>query len=422
MHFNFGLFSVFSRNLSVVAALSVFMWTLSSFEATARAGHKPACVAPGFWQAPGGGSGLRETDLLNDMAKRPVVMLGESHISAEHHRWQLHVLSALHGRNPNMVLGFESFPRTVQPVLDRWIRGELSEKEFLKQSRWDDVWRFDPKLYMPLFHFARMHRIPMRALNVERELVNRVSDNGWDSIPADDRLGITDPRPPSAAYRKTLEDVFAQHLDDDEQDKKALTEDEKKRLKGFIEVQLLWDRAMAQAIADVSTAGGDPLVVAIIGRGHLEYGYGVPHQLADLGIQKSAVLLPWDTGLPCDELQTDEGTPVAEAVFGVDAPKEPKKPYRPLLGVRIENGEAGDTKGVRIAKVLEGSVAEASGLQKDDLIISAADRPTKETPELVATIRRQAPGTWLPMVILRDGERQEIIAKFPAKPENHKHP
>ena len=54
--------------------------------------NSPPCVPVGDWKVPDDGSKISETQLLNDLHKRPVVMLGETHTSAEHHKWQLHVL------------------------------------------------------------------------------------------------------------------------------------------------------------------------------------------------------------------------------------------------------------------------------------------------------------------------------------------
>jgi uncharacterized iron-regulated protein len=380
-----------------------------------------ACVPAGQWQIPADDSQIKESRLLDSMAKRPVVLLGESHTSAEHHRWQLHVLSALYARNPNMVLGFEAFPRTMQPVLDRWSRGELSEKQFLELSKWNDVWGYDANIYMPLFHFARMHRLPMRALNVEQEFIRQISRDGWASITSDKRRGISDPAAPSKAYRESLESIFTMHgeKEDKKEGKSELIEEKKKRLKSFVEVQTTWDRAMAEALATVRTAGGEPLVVAIVGRGHVEYGYGISHQLADLGINNPAVLLPWDKELPCEEMKTGDGTPVADAVFGVDEPVQAAKPPSPMLGVQIENT---DGEGVKIVKVVKNSVAETTGLKKGDLIIQAAGLKISKTIELVTTIRKQAPGTWLPLGIKRDGKRMDMLAKFPAHTKTPKHP
>jgi uncharacterized iron-regulated protein len=377
----------------------------------------PTCVPVGHWKVPDDGSEISETDLLDDLQKRPVVMLGETHTSAEHHRWQLHLLSALYGRNQNLVIGFEAFPRTVQPILDRWTRGELGEDKFIELARWHEFWRYDPALYMPLFNFARMHRIPMRALNVEHSLIQKISRNGWASISTEQRRGVATPQPPSKGYTQSLKDIFAMHGNKYKQNA-VPSEADKKKLTNFIEAQTLWDRAMAEAITQARTAGGNPLVVAIVGRGHVEYSYGISHQLADLGIRNGAVLLPWDKGLSCDELKTSEGLPVAHAVFGVNKLPEPEKPHRPLLGVQIKAAAIG----VRIIKVANASIAASGGLQEDDLIIQAAGMKISKSKELVAIIRNQAPGTYLPLRILRDGKELNMIAKFPTLSENKSHP
>jgi len=396
----------------------VFLLWMTSIPTHSDAGtFPPTCVPVGHWHVPGDGSDITETRLLDDLQKRPVVMLGETHTSAEHHRWQLHMMSALYGRNPNMVIGFEAFPRSLQPILDRWTRGELSKDKFIELSRWNEVWRYDPALYMPLFDFARMHRIPMRALNVEHSLIREISRNGWASITLDQRRGITTPRPPSKGYTQSLTDIFAMHGNKDNEDA-APSDARKKKLASFIEVQTIWDRAMAEAIVQVRTAGGNPLVVAIVGRGHVAYGYGISHQLADLGISNGAVLLPWDKGLACAELRTSDGFPVAHAVFGVHERQEPKKPHRPLLGVQIKTA----ANGVSIINVVDGSAAESAGLQKDDLIIQAAGTKTSKSEELVTIIRRQAPGTWLPLRIVRNGKELDMIAKFPTLIKNKSHP
>jgi hypothetical protein len=52
---------------------------------------------------------------------RDVLLLGEQHDDADHHQWQLQVLAGLHALRPEMIIGFEMFPRRVQPVLDRWV-------------------------------------------------------------------------------------------------------------------------------------------------------------------------------------------------------------------------------------------------------------------------------------------------------------
>ncbi len=385
----------------------LFCMTIISSLSNAKENMAP-CVEVGHWRAPDDGSKVTEKILLDDLNKRPVIMLGETHTSAEHHMWQLHVLSALYWQNQNMVIGFESFNRTQQPILDRWTSGELSKEKFLELTRWDEVWGYDSELYMPLFHFARMHRIPMVALNVERSLLQKISRHGWEAIPKEQRRGISTPRPPSKSYTQSLTNTFALHNKFGTKNA-TLKKNDKNKLSNFIEAQTVWDRAMAEAIAQARSADGKPLVVAIVGSGHVKYGYGIPHQLANIGIINGAVLLPWDKELSCDDLKTSEGIPIANAIFGIDKTLEQKKPYRPLLGVQIKT--TGNE--LIITDVADGSVAKLAGLKEDDLIIQAAGKKISKPGELIAIINEQAPGTYLPLRIIRDGDEVAVIAKFP---------
>ncbi len=369
----------------------------------------------GSWFDPAKAAGVPHDRLIAAIAARPVVLLGETHTNPRHHRWQLHTVAALHGRNPNMVLGFEAFPRRVQPALDRWMRGDLSEQAFLDQTEWNQVWKFDSELYMELFRFARLYRIPMVALNVDRELVSRVRKEGWQSIPGDQRQGVDDPAPAGEDYLDYLLGVFAEHRKEMTRHMQTSPEPvarDDPEFRRFVEAQLIWDRAMAQVLAGVRDGGGEPLVVGIVGQGHLQYGYGIPRQLADLGIAGSAVLLPWDAGRPCGELAPPGGPAIAEAVFGLAADAVSAKPPKLLLGVMIEDGE----DGVRVMRVMKNSVAEASGLAEDDLIVEAAGRPIANTGDLIAVVGRQAPGTWLPLRLRRGEETLEMVAKFPSRP------
>ncbi len=364
--------------------------------------------APGHWLAPATGTSLTLPALLDTLAGRPAVLLGETHASAEDHRWQLHTLAALHGRSPGMVLGFEAFPRRLQPVLDRWVAGELDERSFLEQSEWDEVWGFPSSLYMPLFDFARMHRIPMVALNVERTLVARVGKEGWDGVPADIREGVGTPAPASPPYGAALARVFGEHRPS-AADRTAADDPAFRR---FVEAQITWDRAMAEAIAAGHRRPGKPQVVAIVGRGHAEYGYGIPHQLAALGVHGAAVLVTWQAGRDCAEFLADDGTAVADAVFGIASEEAETPPQGPRLGVRLGQAESG----VRIDEVAADSVAAAAGLKVGDIVREAAGRPVGRPGELAATIRRQPYGTWLPLKVERGGAILELIAKFPARP------
>lgn len=272
----------------------------------------PECVPRGAWVEPTaqGPKLLPTIEVLERATRASVVLLGEQHDSATHHRWQRETLEALHAIRPNMVIGLEMFPRRVQPVLDRWVAGELSATDFLVQVDWKNVWGFDDKLYAPLFEFSRARRVPMLALNVERALVREVGKVGFDAVPESTRAGITRPAAASTAYVDWLFEIFGRHRKPDPA-KPALTREDA-AFRRFVDAQQTWDRAMAQALAQAVGRADRPLVVGIMGSGHLQRGFGVPHQLRDLGVRDVANLIPWSRDDACADL-----TPgYADAVFG----------------------------------------------------------------------------------------------------------
>ncbi len=314
-------------------------------------------------------------------------------------------MAGLYARRPDMVLGFEMFSRDVQPVLDRWVAGELSEQEFLKASDWENTWHFDADLYLPLFHFARINRIPMLALNVNRELLMEVRNHGWASVPASRRDGITDPAPAQREYLQLLAASFISHRTPDHTASRDMKPEEKQAFQRFVEGQQLWDRAMAQSIADGIAGDARPLLVAMMGTGHMLRGFGVPHQLADLGVNKVHWLVPWDEQLDCADMRPG----YAHGVFGLAPFLEPE-PERPKLGVYLQVDEAG---AVQVARINPHSIAASLGLEAGDRIVEIAGLKVAQVSDIINAVQRMSPGAWLPFVVQRGEQRLEMVAKFP---------
>jgi uncharacterized iron-regulated protein len=346
-------------------------------------------------------------DIMTHAAQHDVVLLGEQHDVEDHHRWQLQVLSALHAQRPDMVIGFEMFPRRIQPVLDQWVAGSLTAQDFLKQTEWDKVWSFPPHLYMPLFEFARLNKVPMRALNVDSKLTRMVAEKGWENVPEEAREGIGRAAPALPDYLVLLREMYQLHpaKPDKRAGKKAATAEA--AFKRFVESQLTWDRAMAEALSLAVSQDGrknPTLVVGVMGSGHIRYGHGVPHQLSHLGVPKVASLLPVSLDGECRHLEPG----LATAVFTLpDKAKPPSEP--PRLGVALEDA----TQGVKISAVTAGSLAEKTGLSAGDRVVEIAGRPAGDSGEVVAIIRRQPPGTWLPLRVARGDSQIDLLVKFP---------
>jgi len=385
---------------SVVSHLIAWLCLLFGIFAT-MGGATAGCVDAGRWATPDdqGAVPASASHVLEAASDADFVLLGEAHDNTSHHLWQVQAMSMLLGVRNQLVIGMEMFPRRAQPVLDRWIAGELTELQLLQQTDWNRVWGYDAEYYLPILRFARLNRIPLVALNVDRTLISQTSASGWAGIAQEQREGIGNPASAPDAYRAFLRESFQQHREPDES-----------QFEHFVEAQLVWDRAFAEALAQAARVHPHALVIGVIGSGHLRYGYGVPHQLRSMGKQHIRVWLPTDAAVECKSLAN-----IADAVFAVDD-YERDPPAR--LGVYLEN----TNQGTEILDVQPGSVAADAGLVKGDRILTAAGVQIRDSTDVIAIVHRQPPGTWLPLTIVRDGKALDVVAKFPPLMPDRKQP
>lgn len=390
-------------NKKIVAALFGLFFLNNAFA-------ESQCVPIASWVDTKTKKQISAEDVIKKAVGKKVILLGEDHDSAEHHRWQLSMIAQAYAMNPKMAIGFEMFPRAVQPILDDWVAGELSESELLKKTKWNQVWNYNPAYYMPMFHFARMNRIPMYALNIPREYISEVAENGWDALSDNTKEMIGKPAPATADYRAMMSEIYIQHQPQGGEYSMENIANAEPEVSYFIQGQLAWDRAMAGAIETALKREDVSMFVGVMGAGHIIPEMGVPYQLSSLGIRSSISLMPWDDTMPCEEFENE----IAHYVFGVDkldphGTQGPKNKAR--LGVYLEVAESG----VQISKVVEGSIAEAAGLKKDDIIIEIAGKPASEVSDVVWAVRSMPPGAWLPIKVLRVKKKIQMVAKFPAQ-------
>jgi len=284
--------------------ITVFLFALVGALGSLQS-YASQCVPEGQWLLPRTGHILNQHEFTDQLPRQGVVLLGEHHANAAHHKWQLEIIKSLHQNQPNMALGLEMFPRRIQPILDQWIDGDIDKYEFRELSEWDTIWSFNFDDYFPIFDYAQKNQIRLIALNVSRKLLERVRESGWHRVPQSDREGVGNPARPSRAYAKELAVSFKRHQPP------SRTID-KVGFKRFVQKQLLWDRAMAEGIADTYQQTPNQLVVGLMGSWHIIGGHGVPYQLADLGIKQTVNLIPWDDNLDCDSIDRQ----FADAIYG----------------------------------------------------------------------------------------------------------
>lgn len=265
-------------------------------------GETGNCPDPGLWVLAGQSGSLNTHQLAAQIGHHSIVLLGERHDQPAEHQWQLDTLRVLYRQYPGLAVGFEMFNRDQQPILDDWSSGRIDTPTLLKRTHWHKTWGFPASLYRPILDFVHGHRIPAIALNVPPKVIQRIADRGWSAAPA----YLRDPAPLNPDYRKSLETVFREHA------KHKKTAPTRKQLDKFVRVQTVWDRGMAQALLVAASRRPAP-VVAIVGRGHLEYGYGIPHQLAALGFHRFLALLPHAPGDPC----LRQSNPIAGGLYGL---------------------------------------------------------------------------------------------------------
>lgn len=290
--------------------------------------------------------------LISKLMDRRVVFVGEQHDRYEDHLNQLAIIEGLHAGGKSLAIGLEFFQQPFQQDVDDYIEGKIDEADFLRRTQYFDRWRFDYRLYRPILRFAREHRIPVIALNLEAELTRKVGDVGIDGLSEAERARIpAEMDRDDPAYRDRIEAVFRHH-----------PADHQRNFEHFFEVQLLWDEGMAERAADYLAENPDRTLVVLSGGGHVEYGQGIPKRLMRRQRVPMAIVLNGHGREP-------DGAVADFFLY----PPEVELPQSGLMGVMLSTEDEGE--GIRVDGFAEESGAKAAGLQAGDRIVRIGRHP-----------------------------------------------
>ncbi|MCI0664339.1 MAG: ChaN family lipoprotein [Acidobacteria bacterium] len=218
--------------------------------------------------------------MLAELARLDVVFVGEQHDDPATHRLERAILEGLGRRRSNIILAMEMFERDVQPNLNRYFAGEMSEEEFLRSSR---PWPRYQSDYRPLVEFARAHRWPLIASNVPRRYaaaVSRVGLSAIEAVPPDERKLIASQiQCPIDDYFKRFSETIRNHPGAGTGDAtRGENADQKAVIERFYYAQCIKDETMAESIADNLNpqlkAEDKPLIVHFNGSFHSDYRLG----------------------------------------------------------------------------------------------------------------------------------------------------
>ena len=234
-----------------------------------------------------------ETDNPNieQIKQNDVIYLGENHDRLAHHQQQLDVIAQLEHNSVNdLAIALEMFQRPFQPILDRYLKGEIDEIQLRQQSEYDTRWGFDWEFYAPILRFAKANQIPVIALNTPQEITTKVAKQGINNLEGSDFRYI----PPLAdidlsnqEYRQRLVDIYQQHVKEGQGNSQDAD--------NFFAAQVLWDETMAEAIARYYQNHPQTQIVVLVGKAHVMYDYAIPdrvdRRIDDPSFMQTTILL-----------------------------------------------------------------------------------------------------------------------------------
>ena len=219
--------------------------------------------------------------MLADLAGADVVFVGEQHDDPNTHLLEHAILDGLRRRRVAATISLEMFERDVQPTLDKYLAGSLTEAEFLEDSR---PWPRYATDYRPIVEFAKAQSWPVVAANVPRRYASEVANTGksaLDALAAPDRaMAARDLQCPRDGYFERFAKAMSGHTG---ADGKASQTESTAAAQGLADAKLeryYWsqcvkDETMAESIAQAfERRANDGPVVHFNGAFHSDFGTG----------------------------------------------------------------------------------------------------------------------------------------------------
>ncbi len=320
--------------------------------------------------------------VIQEIAKNKIVFIGEKHTEFASHLNQLKIIKAMYKHNKKLAIGMEMFQKPFQKYLDAFIAGKISEKEMLKKTEYFTRWKYDYELYRPIILFAKEKKLPIVALNVDRDITKKVVSEGMDALSKKQKAQI-----PNAInfendkYKKQLRSIFGMHSS------KSF-----KNFDEFYHAQLIWDESMAKNIVKFLKKKPDYSMAVLAGNGHIMFGYGIPSRVKRLGLDEYIITLN----------MTNPEPGIADYLLypsNIKTLKAKKIGFYPKSKDNLE-----------VTKIVDGSLAQKANMQVGDVVIAINDHKVKNLYDLKRELAFVEGKTKL--TLKRGKEKVEVMLNF----------
>lgn len=205
-------------------------------------------------------------DIVADMANANALFFGEEHNDSIGHYLEVTLFKKLAAAYGNKIgLTLEMFHTDVQPVINEYLAGMITEKNFIKEARaWNNY-----KDYRPMVEFAKTEGIEVIGGNAAARYSNAVTKNGLEvlaKLPANSKQFL----PPNAI--DTLTGRYYEKFI-------GLLGGHGMGAMKVYQTQNFWDATMAWSIAKFAKANKDKKVLQVNGRFHSDEKLGTYAQL-----------------------------------------------------------------------------------------------------------------------------------------------
>lgn len=206
------------------------------------------------------------TNLLEEIKDKRIIYVGEFHNSYSHRSFQLEIIKKLYEESEKTAVGMEMFQSKFQYIIDKYIEGKISKSEFLDKTEFKRRWGFDFSLYEPVIEFIRQNKIQLIALNMDTEIIKKVSGGSMASLTVYEKKKIPGRIDfGNEAYRRMLFGIYSE-------DPKLFQND----FSRFHRAQVVRDEGMAENIDSFLKQHPDYRMVVLAGNGHIMYSHGIP--------------------------------------------------------------------------------------------------------------------------------------------------